>query len=297
MATQFEINNEYIKEEFKTLNPRQLTVHVENVRFVCFFDSHFNKPHVTPMFKQLDRLHSHSYYELFSVKKGPFSIRLKDELVSFKEGQSILLSPSVLHRSVIDNPATVRYNLCFIIEKSTIKADYDLFSSLTRSLKNGVTVFDNNQICKILENIGNSFATNNNAEFSINIHRLINSFLRENTTNSTTITEHAESRTFKLFHIINNHYMDNITLNDLSKMLFISTKQISRIIKKQRGCTFSKLITQLRMKASADFLATTNLKISEIASRVGYDSLCGFYTAFNKEFGMLPSKYRKVNKQ
>ena len=297
MSNQFITDNEYIKQEFKSLNPRQISTRIENVKVVCFFDNHFNKPHVAPQYKQLDRLHSHSYYELFAVKKGPFSIRFEDEQLSLCEGESILLAPSILHRSVIDSPSVVRYNLCFLFEKTGTKTDFDLYSALTLSLQKGVTLFKDSQICKILEDIGDSFANGENSEFSLNIHKLINAFTKERTGEMQTVFEHTESRSFKIFHIINNHYMDELTLEDISKTIFLSTKQISRIIKKQRGCSFSALITKLRMNAAAEFLVTTNMKISEIATRIGYNSLSGFYTAFNKEFGMLPSKYRKVNKQ
>ena len=91
--------------------------------------------------------------------------------------------------------------------------------------------------------------------------------------------------------------MDDLTIEDLAKSVFLSSRQVRRIIKKQRGCTFSQLITQMKMKSACELLKTTDMKVTEIASRIGYDSLSGFYSAFKSYHKILPKEYRKLNKK
>ena len=106
-------------------------------------------------------------------------------------------------------------------------------------------------------------------------------------------SENKESRIYKIHHIINSHYTDNITLKDIAKTLYLSERQVRRIIYKYHGCSFSELISKMRMKSAYELLTTTDMKILDIASFVGYDSLSGFYSAFKKQYGDLPLNIRK----
>ena len=47
------------------------------------------------------------------------------------------------------------------------------------------------------------------------------------------------------------------------------------------------------MAEAVDYLTNTNLKISEIAERVGYNSADHFSRVFRKTYNMSPLEYRK----
>ena len=49
----------------------------------------------------------------------------------------------------------------------------------------------------------------------------------------------------------------------------------------------------MRLQEACRLLGQTDLSIEEIAIRVGYCSVSGFYTAFQKEMGMTAGNYRK----
>ena len=101
------------------------------------------------------------------------------------------------------------------------------------------------------------------------------------------------SRYRKIKTLIEFFYDENIDMEFVAKTLNLSTRQISRVIKEEFGCTFQELISRKRMDIAGTFLETTNMKISEIATSVGYNSITAFNNAFKKHYGMLPSEYRK----
>ena len=288
------LKNEYLSEEYKALHPLQITACIENVKFVCFVDETFSKAHPTPALKQLDRLHFHSYYELFCVSEGNLRIKFEDDERIINAGETIIIAPSVLHRSFIEDSDVKRYNLNFVIEKINVKSDLDLYNTLLSSLAYPLSQSMDKRIENALKKMSDCIKSNERIAFSLHLHEIINAIISKNNGQIKTIApENSESRIYKIHHVINLHYMDDITTYDIAKMLFLSERQVRRIIKKYHGCSFSTLICKMRMKASYELLTTTNMKISKIATQVGFNSLSGFYSAFKSEYGNLPLSIRK----
>ena len=55
---------------------------------------------------------------------------------------------------------------------------------------------------------------------------------------------------------------------------------------------FVVYLNNIRMKNAVKLLETTNLKVYEIAEKVGYSSLSYFSTTFKKKFGQNPYEYQ-----
>lgn len=114
---------------------------------------------------------------------------------------------------------------------------------------------------------------------------------------------HSENQRilYELDILFNNEmiFKDNtISLTKLTKILKTNTHILSQVINENKQQTFFELIGFYRIKEAKKLLASLeNLKISEIAFDVGYNSLSAFNTAFKKSTGLTPSKFRneKIN--
>lgn len=58
-----------------------------------------------------------------------------------------------------------------------------------------------------------------------------------------------------------------------------------------------RYLTRWRMQLAADQLGATNLRISQVARRVGYDSEPAFSRAFRRYLGATPSEFRKTRRK
>ena len=96
---------------------------------------------------------------------------------------------------------------------------------------------------------------------------------------------------------INRNINKKITLKDVSKSIFLSEKQISRIIEREYGCTFSELLAEKRLAIAEVLLKTTDMKISDIASQTFHGTESYFYTVFKNKYGVSPLKYRNITKK
>lgn len=92
--------------------------------------------------------------------------------------------------------------------------------------------------------------------------------------------------------IIEQRYMDDIDVRTISNEVYLSPNYISLMYKKETGESIIEYLTRIRMEIAKELLKTTDLKVSEISERVGYESPYYFSVVFKKHTGIHPLKYR-----
>lgn len=97
----------------------------------------------------------------------------------------------------------------------------------------------------------------------------------------------------KAMSFMQANYAKNITLQSLATELSVHPVWLSQLFKRETKVTFSQYLTDLRMEESKRLMWESNLKIYEIAERVGYTDLQHFGQVFKKRTGMTPKEYRQ----
>ena len=90
------------------------------------------------------------------------------------------------------------------------------------------------------------------------------------------------------------HNYQTLTLSELAKFFNYSKPYLCTLFKQNTGYSFTDLITQLRMSDAVSLLTNTNLKIGEIAEKIGYNSSDHFTRIFRSIYKMSPKEYRKA---
>jgi AraC-like DNA-binding protein len=76
----------------------------------------------------------------------------------------------------------------------------------------------------------------------------------------------------------------------------MSHSTLYRKIKALVGVSVNEFIRKIKMKQAEELLLTGKYTVSEIAFRIGMNSLAYFRQCFKEEFGASPSEYvRKIN--
>ncbi|MDR6567336.1 Helix-turn-helix domain-containing protein [Chitinophaga ginsengisegetis] len=96
----------------------------------------------------------------------------------------------------------------------------------------------------------------------------------------------------KLNDLINQH-LNNIDLDveQLADFMNMSRPTFYRKIKAISDLTPHELINIARLKKAASLLSTGSYKVNEVAELCGFASLTNFGKNFQKQFGILPSRY------
>ena len=100
------------------------------------------------------------------------------------------------------------------------------------------------------------------------------------------------SETARLVKYIEEHYAEDITLADLSRLACMNPYYVSSFFKKSTGKNFKTYLTEIRMKESIRLLLTTDKKVYEVAEAVGYHNVRQYMDKFKQLYGMSPSEYK-----
>lgn len=92
---------------------------------------------------------------------------------------------------------------------------------------------------------------------------------------------------------VNEHYNDNLNLKDLANMFYMNASYLGQLFKKTMGIHFKSYLQTLRIEESKRLLKSSNLRVYEIANKVGYEDANYFVVKFEETQGMSPSTYRK----
>ena len=83
----------------------------------------------------------------------------------------------------------------------------------------------------------------------------------------------------------------DIRLSDMAKLFHYNEQYFGRLFKRETGMSFSEYVNYKRVTLAASYLGDDN--ITNIAFRVGFNSVTYFNRIFKRHFGMTPSEYQK----
>lgn len=91
---------------------------------------------------------------------------------------------------------------------------------------------------------------------------------------------------------IHHHYMEHLTLAKIAEAGHISRSECCRVFRRTEQTTPIVYLKRYRISQSMKLLTCTDLSISEIAFRVGFESNSYFTECFKQEAGCAPNEYR-----
>ena len=92
---------------------------------------------------------------------------------------------------------------------------------------------------------------------------------------------------------IENHLYENLSIDDISKVMNYSKYYLHRLFSNIVGVTIHDYINRRRLTESAEFLVFTDKPIIEIALNSGYESQQAFSNAFKDMYKISPKKFRE----
>jgi len=88
------------------------------------------------------------------------------------------------------------------------------------------------------------------------------------------------------------HSDEELSLAKVAKVVNISANHLSEKFKEVTGVNFVDYVARVRVGKAYDLLQNPNLRISEIAFAVGFQSLSQFNRVFKRLAGKSPTEYR-----
>ncbi len=247
-------------------------------------------------------IHMHSFWELFFVQEGALSIECETASYKLHENQALIIPPNVYHNSK-PLPHAVKKSIFFTFEKRKSSNEEQLFNEVY-SVFDGCgfhKIEDGSYIGILLGMILENLFTDKTGKLwriRANVTELI-FHIFDSIKNGAT---HTRGNTLKqntywvykyeIDRLLDSYYTNDVSLDLLSEKLFISPQSITRIISAVYGKSFNELKLELKMRNAKRLLRETELNIADIAREIGYSSVRGFLSAFQKYESCTPSEYR-----
>ena len=253
-------------------------------------------------------IHKHDYIEMNYVYNGELHQNVGGRPITLKKGELLLLNQHIEHEirscskndiiiNFIIHPAFFEFMFSFLSTDNIIR-DF-LVNSLYSNTQGGQFLYYKvaeveeiqELVYKIILEIMNS-STLSDSSIKLYMGLLMVELIKK----SEKLEKGEEASYYHYLVVQSLKYIEEnykeASLFELSLKLNQPNYGISKIIKRATSYSFKELLQQRRLVKAKELLEGTNLAISEIVEKVGYENISYFYRIFKKKYGQTPKKYR-----
>lgn len=247
-------------------------------------------------------MHSHSAVEIILPQKGVPVYHLKDKDYAVQPGE-ILIIPSDCPHALTEPEDLSRHLLLFEPGPLTLMRDLPNLSEMMRQpiLLRGHSEWQQ-AVGRLLMQVVDCYFRKEplwNTEcysYLMKAYALLGRYhLRIGTP-----PRHAGSRKIEsaimnsAITFINEHYMEDISLEDVAVFAGFSKCYFSRLFKQFCSLSFSEFLTRKRLNVAAELLIHTRLPVKEIVVSSGFGSIAAFNRVFKAHKQCTPTQYRLI---
>lgn len=258
-------------------------------------------------------LHAHSFVEIAFVSAGNGIHKIGNEDFICKKGDIYIINHDISHQFIANEDCEFEiYNCIFkpmFFNYSFIdsKKFYDVTHSYLLKIIDGdvtfktpkITLVPKDFICihALYEDMLKEYIMKEEGYtevFKADLIKLIIIILR--TIRKETINNNSCNKNElleKAINYIHDNYYNDITIEELSMMAFLSQSHFCRLFKEYSGMTVKEFTQRVRINEACRLLLKSNKKIADIAAEVGYNDIKYFISLFKKLTGMTPNEYKK----
>jgi len=251
-------------------------------------------------------VHLQECYEISYVCSGEVTMTVDDHELFLQRGDALLLRPGEKHSYSTRHctqPARI-YNLGFLppdkeYSSAQIQEIFSVFDSSPSPF-----FINSSMDLKSLENLfGEMFkeASHQQAFWKYKLSLLLQHLILEvfriyaKITNNQYVLNDSASSQQVLFYTVINYIDTNILtirkISDITDALPYSYSHIAHVFKSISGISLREYWSKKRMDYAVYLLIHEDLKVMQVAEKLGYQSIHVFSKAFSKQYGMSPTKY------
>jgi two-component system response regulator YesN len=93
---------------------------------------------------------------------------------------------------------------------------------------------------------------------------------------------------------VHKNYKEDMNLKTLAYKYHMNTAYLGQIFQKEVGCSFSQYLSNFKNSKARELILNTNMRISDIASAVGYVDSSYFFRKFKQCYGVSPAALRSM---
>ncbi len=245
-------------------------------------------------------LHIHTCFEFIHIIHGKLLYKVENSEYMLSDGDFIMTKPDEFHS--FSFPEECEYQREFLhIYPGFLKNYPEILESL-QTRKSGyfnripADVVEKYGINRIFRDIEKCCAEPvEETDFMMLTYTLqlavkIKQILRSETPENQRIP--AQSKANVICSYIDAHFMEDISLEEIAKSVFMSPSHTSRLFKQETGMTIKSYLTMRRIRKAKNMIMEGHKTMSVFVD-CGFSDYSTFYRAFMKIVGMSPDKFKQ----
>lgn len=256
-----------------------------NDNFPCFF--HHNLERL--LHNNSGQANWHENLEVQICTEGDGYVLLDEQKLDFLKNDVVVVNANVVHYTATNTQ--MKYS-CLIIDSQFCKmADISHMDLIFDSH------FKSDTISHIFNEIAEVYESNSDICKTAKLQMLVLKLLIELKTNHTISQKFPVKgkRTYETvketIKFIRSNYTQRLSLDLISKNVFVDKFVLSKNFKKITGQTIVQYINLYRCKKAIEFI-TEGVPVAEAAKKCGYSNMSFFAKTFKKYYGKLPSEFK-----
>ncbi len=255
--------------------------------------------------------HFHDSIELYILTEGTRYFFVDRTIHVINGGTAILIPPGQIHKTSTygDDPRHRRFLLQYAregTERILLSAFSLTFDDFCRKYTGPVSFRPEKwaALLTAMENLKQEFGGENPylPMVKLRAHELLFLFteefdylqsLKKETRENEPLASDVPASIQRVIEYLNDHYMDDILLDDLARRFFISRAYLTRNFRQMTGVTIVQYLTVVRIRRACQLLRETDEPITEIARQCGFSNTTYFENVFRRLRGMTPGRYRR----
>lgn len=280
------------------------------------FDIHVDQTLFSSQVTEIQSVHNHSLFELHVIEAGTGLMCVGNKEHRVAAGDILLIAPNVFHfmMPVPDEIETVKH---FTLRFGLRSDDrHELWFPVSeaaqiRETLSKVTFFQfpecehSHEVAQIMKAIQQEVAAPSACAYAclqglgvqliVRLIRLIRAMSADS--NGMVVQQlpqkMADEQRSRIIDLFFKQYRKPLTLAMLASQLYVSPKQLNRLIQQDYRTTFKQKLLDTRVERAKYLLCYSELPIEQIAKEVGYASPDNFSRIFKRKTGKTPSEYRR----
>lgn len=255
-------------------------------------------------------LHWHTTAEIIMPLQNGYTVTMSETTYHLKENEILIIPPGELHELTPPEAGTRLVLLFDLSSLNKFKGFTRLFSSfsfsglITPETMPEIHAQERALLLQIAEEYAQGEELSELAVLSLLI-RFFVLFARHNTgplpTAAVPATQPNKQREYIekfniIFDYLENHYMEDITLEGVAAQIGFSKFHFSRLFRQFTDTSFYDYLCARRIKAAEILLLDPNLPITEIALQSGFASISTFNRVFKKFKKCTPTEFKEFYK-
>lgn len=242
--------------------------------------------------------HLHDYFEILFVLTGTLNVILNGRPFTLEPEDIMTIDGHVPHELHGNDTAVISVQFEQALFEKTLPEPKHPKFNCNSAIQNNNSAFDRIRrlIARLVKNNveRRQGYTLRNWSFVYDLMDVLyNNFRVEATERDESGAHRYAKRILEITGLINERFRENLTLTELADHVFLSAPYLSKFIRRQFGMTFHQYLTKVRLNHALQELLYSGDTIENISDNSGFPNAHAFVQAFRKEYGVLPSIYRR----